>query len=81
MPRRRVVKTEVTSSLSGDAIPEGTGAVIRIQWSEPNRQNVRADLTNEETQKLVEYRDETGKTIDWEVRRGRSRQARRPNSE
>lgn len=65
MPRRRVVTTEVTSSLSGDEIPEGTGAVIRIQWKEPNRQNVRADLTNEETQKLMEYDDGTGKTIDW----------------
>jgi hypothetical protein len=48
------VKTVRVSSLSGDVIPDGTGARIRIMFTDTNRVDMRADLTDEETTRLAE---------------------------
>jgi hypothetical protein len=47
------VKTVRISSLSNVVIPDGTGARIRVMWSDPARTDLRADLTDEEALKLV----------------------------
>jgi hypothetical protein len=47
------VKTVRISSLSGEEIPTGTGARIRIMWSDPERTDMRADLTDAEAEKLA----------------------------
>jgi hypothetical protein len=47
------VKTVRISSLSGDVIPDGTGARIRVMFTDPERVDMRADLTDEETVELA----------------------------
>jgi len=47
------VKTVRVSSLSEKLIPDGTGARVRIIWADPDRTDMRADLTDEETAKLA----------------------------
>jgi len=47
------VKRLLVSSLSGDPIPDGTGARIRIMFNDPERVDMRADLTDEEAAKLA----------------------------
>lgn len=47
------VKTVRVSSLSGDIIPDGTGARIRIMYTDPDRVDMRADLTDAEAAKLA----------------------------
>jgi hypothetical protein len=47
------VKSIRVSSLSGETIPDGTGARIRIMFNDPDRTDMRADLTDEETMKLA----------------------------
>jgi hypothetical protein len=47
------VKTVRVSSLSGDEIPDGTGARVRIIFSDPARVDMRADLTDAEALKLA----------------------------
>lgn len=47
------VKTVRISSLSGVVIPDGTGARIRIMFNDPERTDMRADLTDEEAAKLA----------------------------
>lgn len=47
------VKTFRISSLSNEVIPEGTGARIRIMFNDPNRNDMRADLTDAEAAKLA----------------------------
>ena len=47
------VKTVRISSLSGDVIPEGTGARVRVIWADDTRTDYRADLTDAETEKLI----------------------------
>jgi hypothetical protein len=64
-----------TSSLSGDEIPDGKGAVLRITWKDQLRPNMRADLTEEEATKLAaEYNAE-------ETKRRSGGRARRPRTE
>lgn len=41
------------SDKSGKEIPRGTGARVRILFNDENRVDMRADLTDEEVEKLV----------------------------
>jgi hypothetical protein len=51
------VRTVRTSSLSGELIPDGTGARVRIMWTDPQRLDMRMDLSDEEALALArEYR-------------------------
>lgn len=43
------------SSASGDEIPEGSGARIRVMWNDQSRADMRADLTDEEVAKLLPW--------------------------
>lgn len=47
------VKTVRISSLSNVVIPDGTGARIRVMWADPERTDLRADLTDKEALELV----------------------------
>jgi hypothetical protein len=47
------VKTFRISSLSGDVIPDGTGARVRIMWSDQSRLDMRMDLSDEEAAELA----------------------------
>jgi hypothetical protein len=47
------VRTIRISSLSGDVIPDGTGARVRIMWNDPKRLDMRMDLSDEETTALA----------------------------
>lgn len=47
------VKRMLVSSLSGDPIPDGTGARVRIMFNGPDLVDMRADLTDAEVQKVV----------------------------
>ena len=51
MAREMVV--QYTSDKSGEAIPRGTGARIRIMFYDDDRVDMRADLTDAEVDKLV----------------------------
>lgn len=42
------------SDMSGKDIPEGTGARVRIIWFD-DRPDMRADLTDDEVQKLLPF--------------------------
>ena len=46
------VKRLLVSSLSGDPIPDGTGARVRIMFNDPDRTDMRADLTDAEAEKF-----------------------------
>lgn len=46
------VRTVRISSLSGDIIPDGTGARLRVIWQDDSRTDLRADLTDAEVAKL-----------------------------
>jgi hypothetical protein len=48
------VKQIRVSSLSGDEIPDGTGARVRVIYNDPERTDHRADLTDAEAEKLVQ---------------------------
>lgn len=48
------VRTVRVSSLSGEVIPEGTGARIRVMFQDPDRVDMRADLTDAEAAQLAE---------------------------
>lgn len=43
------------SDRSGEAIPEGTGARIRVQWFDRKRVDLRCDLTDEEVMELLGF--------------------------
>lgn len=43
----------VVSNLSGDPVPKGTGARVRIMWGDPKQPDMRIDLTQAEAEKLV----------------------------
>jgi hypothetical protein len=47
------VKSVRISSVSGDIIPDGTGARIRVMWMDAKRVDMRADLTDAEAEKLA----------------------------
>jgi len=47
------VKTVRVSSLSGEVIPDGTGARVRIMWNDPQRVDMRADLSDAEALQLA----------------------------
>lgn len=49
------VETIRKSDASGDEIPEGTGARIRVVWHDPERVDLRADLTDEEVERLLPW--------------------------
>lgn len=48
------VKTIRISSLSGDVIPDGTGARIRVMYADRERVDLRADLTDAEAADLAQ---------------------------
>lgn len=43
------------SDLSGDEIPEGTGARVRVMFYDPDRVDRRADLTDEEVERFLHF--------------------------
>jgi hypothetical protein len=47
------IKRFRVSSLSDQIIPDGTGARIRIMWSADEREDMTADLTDEEAEQLA----------------------------
>lgn len=57
-----------TSDASGEQIPRNTGARIRVVFNDPHRTDMRADLTDEEVERLlpwavpVERRPERGRS-------------------
>jgi hypothetical protein len=56
------------SDFSGDPIPPGTGARIRVVFTDRNRTDRRADLSDAEVEQLLGYTKEVLKRHD---RRGR----------
>ena len=68
------VKTVRVSSLSGEFIPDGTGARVRIMYADPDRTDMRADLTDDEAAKLAkEYMAEE---VETRPERRRARRVR-----
>lgn len=65
------VKTVRISNLSGDVIPDGTGARVRVMWADGQRLDLRMDLTDQEATKLAkEYKaDEVDPRPDRRARR------------
>ena len=65
------VRTVRISSLSGEQIPDGTGARVRIMWADPQRLDMRMDLSDEEAAKLAKaYKaDEVDPRPDRRARR------------
>jgi hypothetical protein len=49
MPLQKVL----VSNLSGEVIAGDTGARVRIMWRDPERPDMRIDLTTAETEKLA----------------------------
>lgn len=49
------VETIRKSDASGDEIPEGTGARIRVLFNDPKRVDLRADLTDDEVARLMPW--------------------------
>lgn len=49
------VETVRKSDVSGDTIPEGTGARVRVIFNDPERDDLRADLTDAEVEKLLPW--------------------------
>lgn len=47
------VRTVRISSKSNSVIPDGTGARIRIMFTDPSRTDMRADLSDEEALELA----------------------------
>ena len=47
------VKRVMVSSTSGQVIPDGTGARVRVLWNDESRADMRADLSDAETEKLI----------------------------
>lgn len=47
------VKSFRVSSLSEEVIPDGSGARIRVIWADQERTDMRADLTDAETDDLI----------------------------
>lgn len=47
------LKTVRISSKSGDVIPDGTGARVRVMFFDQSKTDRRADLTDEEIEKLL----------------------------
>jgi len=43
------------SDASGDEIPRGTGARIKIIFNDPAKEDMRADLTDEEVQRILPF--------------------------
>lgn len=49
------VETIRRSDASGEDIPEGTGARIRVVWNDPEKNDLRADLTDAEVEELLPW--------------------------
>ncbi len=62
-------KTVVVSDLSGETIPDGKGATIRINFSDARRGSAQLDVTDEEAEELASKGRQT------------ARRGRRPRSE
>lgn len=43
------------SDKSGDPIPDGTGARIRVQWFDRGKVDLRCDLTDQEVELLLGF--------------------------
>lgn len=68
------VKTFRVSNLSGDIIPDNTGARVRVLFADGSRADMRADLKDEEVAKLVKaYKLEE---VETRPERRAARQAR-----
>ncbi len=46
-------KTMLVSDLSGDAIPDGKGATVRINFNDARRGSAQLDVTDEEAEELA----------------------------
>jgi hypothetical protein len=49
------LETVRKSDASGELIPEGTGARIRVIFNDPERHDLRADLTDDEVAELLPW--------------------------
>lgn len=49
----RELTVTLLSDKSGDEIPRGTGGRVRILFNDPEKVDMRADLTDAELEKLV----------------------------
>ena len=49
------VETVRRSDVSGDVIPDGTGARVRVIFADDQRVDLRADITDEEVEKLLAW--------------------------
>lgn len=49
------VETIRKSDASGEEIPPGTGARVRVIFNDPKRVDLRADLTDEEVEQLLPW--------------------------
>lgn len=61
------------SDKSGDEIPDGTGARVRITFYDSRKTDRRADLTDAEVEELFPY---TSEVEERPARRGEKRRAR-----
>ena len=43
------------SDVSGDVIPDGTGARVRVMFNDKTRGSLRADLTDDEVARLLPW--------------------------
>lgn len=66
----RSIQVTLTSDKSGDPLPRGTGARIRVLFND-NRIDMRADLTDTETEQLI--RDYNLQQVDPRPNRRRQR--------
>jgi hypothetical protein len=48
------VKTVQFSNVTGELIPEGTGARVRVVFGDPDKGDMRIDLADAEVNELVE---------------------------
>jgi len=46
------------SDVSGEVIPDGTGARVRVMFADPERVDRRADLTDAEVEELLPFMSE-----------------------
>lgn len=62
------LKTVRISSKSGDVIPDGTGARVRVMFFDSSKTDRRADLTDEEIAKLLPFTEEVERRTSGQVR-------------
>jgi hypothetical protein len=64
--------TILRSDKSGDVIPDGTGARVRIMFYDDSRADRRADLTDAEVEKLLAFAQEVKTRPERKARAARA---------